>query len=72
VFLVLVVGLALLLLAAVFRSIPVPVKAAAGFLLTIAASLGAVVWIFQEGNLADLLGVASTGPIAVPGRQARA
>jgi RND superfamily putative drug exporter len=63
VFLVLVVGLALLLLAAVFRSIPVPVKAAVGFLLTIAASLGAVVWIFQEGNLADLLGVASTGPI---------
>jgi putative drug exporter of the RND superfamily len=63
VFLVLVVGLALLLLAAVFRSIPVPVKAAAGFLLTIAASLGAVVWIFQQGNLADLLGVASTGPI---------
>ena len=63
VFLVLVVGLALLLLTGVFRSIPVPVKAAVGFLLTIAASLGAVVWIFQEGNLADLLGVASTGPI---------
>ena len=63
VFLVLVVGLALLLLTAVFRSIPVPVKAAAGFLLTIAASLGAVVWIFQQGNLADLLGVASTGPV---------
>jgi putative drug exporter of the RND superfamily len=63
VFLVLVVGLALLLLTAVFRSVPVPVKAAAGFLLTIAASLGAVVWIFQEGHLADLLGVASTGPI---------
>jgi putative drug exporter of the RND superfamily len=63
VFLVLVVGLALLLLTAVFRSIPVPVKAAVGFLLTIAASMGAVVWIFQQGNLADLLGVASTGPI---------
>jgi RND superfamily putative drug exporter len=55
--------LALLLLTAVFRSIPVPVKAAVGFLLTIAASMGAVVWIFQQGNLADLLGVASTGPI---------
>ena len=63
VFLVLVVGLALLLLTAVFRSIPVPVKAVVGFLLTIAAALGAVVWIFQQGNLADLLGVASTGPI---------
>jgi len=63
VFLVLVVGLALMLLTLVFRSIPVPLKAVAGFLLTIAASLGAVVWIFQKGHLADVLGVASTAPI---------
>ena len=63
VFLVLVVGLALLLLMLVFRSIPVPLKAVAGFLLTIAASLGVVVWIFQQGNLADLLAVRATGPI---------
>jgi putative drug exporter of the RND superfamily len=63
VFLVLVVGLALMLLTLVFRSIVVPLKAAAGFLLTIAASLGAVVWIFQHGHLADVLGVASTAPI---------
>jgi RND superfamily putative drug exporter len=63
VFLVLVVGLALLLLMLVFRSILVPLKAVAGFLLTIAAALGAVVWIFQSGNLADVLGVASTAPI---------
>jgi RND superfamily putative drug exporter len=63
VFLVLVVGLALLLLTLVFRSIPVPVKAAVGFLLTISASLGVVVWIFQNGHLADALGVSATGPI---------
>jgi putative drug exporter of the RND superfamily len=63
VFLVLVVGLALLLLTLVFRSIPVPLKAAAGFLLTIVASLGAVCWIFQQGNLADVLAVSATGPI---------
>jgi RND superfamily putative drug exporter len=63
VFLVLVVGLALMLLTLVFRSVVVPLKAAAGFLLTIAAALGAVVWIFQHGNLADVLGVASTAPI---------
>jgi RND superfamily putative drug exporter len=63
VFLVLVVGLALLLLTLVFRSVPVPLKAVAGFLLTIAASLGAVVWIFQQGNIDDLLAVAATGPI---------
>ena len=63
VFLVLVVGLALLLLTVVFRSIPVPLKAAAGFLLTIVAALGAVCFIFQQGNLADVLAVTSTGPI---------
>jgi RND superfamily putative drug exporter len=63
VFLVLVVGLALLLLTLVFRSIPVPLKAVAGFLLTIAASLGAVTWIFQQGHLADVLGVSATAPI---------
>jgi uncharacterized membrane protein YdfJ with MMPL/SSD domain len=58
-----VVGLALLLLMVVFRSILVPIKAAAGFLLSIAASMGLVVWVFQDGHLADLLGVAQTGPI---------
>jgi RND superfamily putative drug exporter len=63
VFLVLVVGIAMVLLALVFRSIPVPLKAVAGFLLTIGASLGAVVWIFQQGHVADLLGVETTSPI---------
>jgi RND superfamily putative drug exporter len=58
-----VVGLALLLLMVVFRSILVPVKAALGFLLSIAASMGLTVWIFQDGNLADLFNVGSTGPI---------
>jgi RND superfamily putative drug exporter len=58
-----VVGLALILLTIVFRSILVPIKAAAGFLLSIAASLGLVVWIFQDGNLAEFFGVAQTGPI---------
>jgi RND superfamily putative drug exporter len=58
-----VVGLALLLLTMVFRSILVPVKAALGFLLSIAASLGLTVWIFQDGNLADLFAVGQTGPI---------
>ena len=59
-----VVGLALLLLMIVFRSIVVPVKAAFGFLLSIAASLGVVVAIFQDGHLADLFDVSKEGPIA--------
>ncbi|MCL4445472.1 MAG: MMPL family transporter [Actinobacteria bacterium] len=63
VYLIVVVGLALILLLMVFRSLLVPIKAVAGFLLSIAASLGIVVYIFQEGHFAKLLGVTHTGPI---------
>ncbi|WP_100444146.1 MMPL family transporter [Glycomyces xiaoerkulensis] len=48
-FLLLVVGLSMVLLTVVFRSILIPVKAAILNLLTIGASLGLVTWIFQEG-----------------------
>jgi len=58
-----VMGLALLLLTVVFRSVLVPIKAALGFLLSIAASMGLVVWIFQDGNLADMFNVANPGPV---------
>ena len=58
-----VVGLAFLLLMLVFRSIAVPLKAALGFLLSVAAAFGAMVAVFQWGWLAGLLGVDSTGPI---------
>jgi RND superfamily putative drug exporter len=58
-----VVGLALILLTVVFRSVLVPIKAALGFLLSIAASMGLTVWIFQDGNMADLFNVGATGPI---------
>ena len=63
IYLVVVVGLALLLLTIVFRSVLVPLKAAAGFLLTMASTFGAVVAIFQWGWLSGLLGVTTTGPI---------
>ncbi len=62
-FLLVVVGLALLLLLLAFRSILVPVKATAGFLLSLAAAFGALVAVFQWGWLADLIGVEQTGPI---------
>jgi RND superfamily putative drug exporter len=58
-----VVGLAFILLMVVFRSILVPIKATVGFLLSVVASFGALVFIFQQGNLAGALGIASTGPI---------
>lgn len=62
-YLALIVGLAFLLLMLVFRSILVPLKATLGFLGTVAATLGAVVAVFQWGWLDNLLGVESTGPI---------
>ncbi|TFB92734.1 MMPL family transporter [Cryobacterium sp. HLT2-28] len=62
-FALIVVGLSILLLTMVFRSIFVPVKAALGFLLSVFASIGATVAIFQWGWFADLLGVAHPGPI---------
>ncbi|MFI7382491.1 MMPL family transporter [Streptomyces sp. NPDC049813] len=62
-YLLLVVGLAFLLLMLVFRSILVPLKAALGFLLSVAAALGAVVAVFQWGWLADIVGVDQPGPI---------
>ncbi|TDC80901.1 MMPL family transporter [Micromonospora sp. KC606] len=63
VYLLLVVGLSILLLMLVFRSILVPVKAALGFLLTVAATFGITVWVFQQGNLAGLLGLDTPGPL---------
>jgi putative drug exporter of the RND superfamily len=62
-FALVVVGLALILLLLVFRSILVPIKAAVGFLLSVAASFGAVVAVFQWGWFGDLLGVPATGPV---------
>jgi RND superfamily putative drug exporter len=62
-FALVVVGLALILLLLVFRSILVPVKAAIGFLLSVGASFGAVVAVFQWGWFGDLLGVPATGPV---------
>ena len=57
-----VVGLSLLLLAVVFRSLLIPVKAGIFNLLSIAGAFGVVTFIFQDGNFASLFGDA-TGPI---------
>ncbi|MCG7204756.1 MMPL family transporter [Streptomyces arenae] len=62
-FIAIIVILALILLTIAFRSLLVPVKAALGFLLSVAASLGATVWVFQNGNLNGILGIPSAGPV---------
>jgi putative drug exporter of the RND superfamily len=63
VYLLLVVGLAFVLLVLVFRSVLVPVVGVLGFLLTIGASLGATVAVFQWGWLSDAVHAESTGPL---------
>jgi len=62
-FIAIIVILALILLTVAFRSLLVPVKAALGFLLSVAASLGATVWVFQNGHLNGVLGIPSAGPV---------
>ncbi|MBV2152231.1 MMPL family transporter [Kitasatospora sp. SUK 42] len=62
-FLAVIVGIALVLLALAFRSVLVPVKAVLGFLLSITASLGAVVAVYQWGWLDGLIDVPKVGPV---------
>ncbi|MFV2176185.1 MMPL family transporter [Actinomadura sp. LOL_016] len=63
VYLLLVVGLSVLLLMLVFRSLLVPIKAALGFLLTVGATFGITTAVFQQGHLAGLVGVDTPGPL---------
>ncbi|WP_435742813.1 MMPL family transporter [Microbacterium sp. PMB16] len=58
-----VIGLSLILLTIVFRSLWVPITAALGYLLSIIAAFGIVGAVFEWGWFADLLHVAKVGPI---------
>ncbi|MBD3940342.1 MMPL family transporter [Microbacterium sp. NEAU-LLC] len=58
-----VVGLSLILLMIVFRSIWVPLTAALGYLLSVLAAFGVVAAVFEWGWGADLLHVDKTGPV---------
>ncbi len=58
-----VVGLSLALLTVVFRSIAVPIKATLGYLLSVGASFGAVVAVFQWGWFAEAMNVTQVGPV---------
>ncbi|MFD1860825.1 MMPL family transporter [Aeromicrobium camelliae] len=58
-----VVVLTVIFLSTVFRSVVVPVKAAAGYLLSVGVSFGAVVMVFQWGWAAEVLGVDHVGPV---------
>ena len=58
-----VVGLSLVLLTMVFRSIWVPIKASLGYLLSVGAAFGVVTLVFENGVLADALNVTKLGPV---------
>ncbi|WP_217617263.1 MMPL family transporter, partial [Cellulomonas sp. GbtcB1] len=60
---VVVVGLSLVLLLIVFRSVAVPTKATLGYLLSVLASFGVTAAVFERGWGADLLNVGLVGPV---------
>jgi RND superfamily putative drug exporter len=62
-YLAIVVGLSLLLLLLVFRSIVVPLLATGGFLLSLAAAFGLVVAVYQWGWLGAVFDVANPGAV---------
>src|SRR6266545_3114107 len=57
----LVAGMTFVLLFLAFGSVLLPIKAVVMNVVSIGASFGAVVWAFQDGHLASLLGFTSTG-----------
>jgi len=59
----LIVGFAFVLLVIVFRSILVPLKAVLGFLLSLGATLGFVVFVMQDGNFINLFGFPTASPV---------
>lgn len=60
---IVVVGLSLILLTIVFRSVAVPLTATLGYLLSLSAGMGAVGAVFGWGWLAGLLEVSRTGAV---------
>ncbi|MBB2924075.1 MMPL family transporter [Cellulomonas cellasea] len=62
-YLAVVVGLSMLILVLVFRSVFVPVVATLGFILSFFAALGGVVAIYQWGWLGAVFGVETPGPV---------
>jgi RND superfamily putative drug exporter len=62
-FALLVVGLSLVLLAMVFRSIVVPITAALGYLLSVGTAFGVSSLVFENGFLAGPLNVATLGSV---------
>ncbi|MGI3785667.1 MAG: MMPL family transporter, partial [Janthinobacterium lividum] len=59
----LVVGLSLVLLTMVFRSIAVPIKATVGYLLSVGAAFGVTAMVFEYGWFGSVFNVVQTAPV---------
>jgi RND superfamily putative drug exporter len=62
-YLIVVIGLSIIIMIGVFRSLLVPLLATGGFVLSLFAALGGVTAIFQWGWLGALFGVHDPGPV---------
>lgn len=62
-FAILIVLFAFVLLTVVFRSLLIPVVAVAGFILSLGATLGTIVFIVQDGHFIDFFGIPAKGAI---------
>ncbi|MFT4295943.1 MAG: MMPL family transporter [Micropruina sp.] len=62
-FAIFVVGLSLVLLTLVFRSLWVPLKAALGFLLSVGAAFGATTLVFNQGWFKEVVNLGEPAPV---------
>ena len=62
-YLAIIILLCVILLVVVFRSILVPLAAVIGYVVSVLAALGAVTFVFQQGHLDGLFGIARPGPV---------
>ncbi|WP_051485670.1 MMPL family transporter [Nocardioides sp. J54] len=62
-YLAIIVGLSLMILLVVFRSLVVPIQATLGFLLSILATFGVTTAVFSWGWLGWLVGIDTGGPL---------
>ncbi|MDO5034066.1 MAG: MMPL family transporter [Actinomycetaceae bacterium] len=60
---IVVVGLSLIILLVVFRSLWVPIKATLGYLFSVAAAFGMTTLVFIDGFANDLLMIGQVGPV---------
>lgn len=56
-----VIGITMLILFLAFGSVILPIKAVVVNFISLAAAIGVVVWIFQDGNLSGFLGFDASG-----------